>query len=221
MSEPISHETVSELLPWYLNGTLGEAERERVEAHAHFCLICRLELKKERQLQQFVQAAPTVDLSPEAGFDQLTQRLDDPTLSRNRALEGFLAKPWANWSSLGIAPRFAFAALALAALAALLWAGIPNPAPSQAPGYFTLSADPRAENHVDMIFADHVTEIEMRALLGEISGSIVAGPTEIGRYTVRLGNEFSSEGLMEFIQAMNADVRVRFVGPAILKEPAE
>ena len=222
MSELTRHESVNELLPWYVNGTLGDAEHALVEAHVHACLVCHLQLKKERQLQEFVQTAPTVDLSPEAGFDQLTQRLDDPALLSKHALAGFLARPWANWVSLGMTPRFALATLALAAIAALLWGVVPHPVPPHAADYFTLSRESGSANHLDVIFADHVTEPDMRTLLGEINGSIVAGPTQIGRYTVRLDDpSIDGEGLMELISAMSEDHRVRFAGPTLVPEPAE
>ena len=40
-----------------------------------------------------------------------------------------------------------------------------------------------------MIFVQSVTAAEMQQLLDEIDGSIAAGPSDVGRYTVRLETE--------------------------------
>ena len=185
MSEPISHETAQEFLPWYVNGTLPDSEQEVVDAHVRACLVCQLEMKKERRLQELVQSSPTVDLSPEAGFDRLSHRLDR-SRSPERTLSRFLDERWRHWAAFGMSTRVVMATLALAAVAVLLWGALPHSGTPIAPDYITLTGDTGAGGRLDIIFADHVTEPERRGLLGEINASIVAGPTPIGRYTVRL-----------------------------------
>ncbi len=76
MSELMSHETATGLLPWYANGTLTDEERQRIENHVRGCVTCHLELRKERELHELVQSSPTVNLGPEEGFDKLSHRLD-------------------------------------------------------------------------------------------------------------------------------------------------
>ena len=212
------HETVHALLPWYVNGTLEDAERKLVETHLHACLTCSLELKRERQLGESVRAAPTIDISPEAGFARLSHRLDAAGRRGNRPPNNHF---WNDWLRLPTVSRVALATFAVTAVAVLVWGTLPRPATVE-PGYVTLSGTPSAANHLDVIFADQVTETEMRALLAEINGSIVGGPTEIGRYTVRLGDPaLDDEGLRALIREFIADERVQFAGPASLGGPPE
>jgi len=58
------HQTTQELLPWYLNGSLGGGEAEQVEEHLRGCAECRLELEAERLLHS---AYIVSELPPDAG----------------------------------------------------------------------------------------------------------------------------------------------------------
>ena len=219
MIEKDLHETVQALLPWYVNDTLEDAERQLVEAHVHACLTCRLELKKERQLGDFVRTAPTIDLSPEAGFARLNHSLD---ASRNRGTRHPENRLWSGWLGLSTGSRVALATFAIAAVAVLLWGTLPRPATVDEPGDVTLSGGASTANHLDVIFAERVTDTQIRGLLAEINGSIVEGPTEIGRYTVRLDDPaLDDERLRALIRDIIADERVQFAGPATLGEPQE
>jgi anti-sigma factor RsiW len=57
------HQRVSELLPWYVNGSLSQRERERVEAHLKDCHRCQEEERTCRLTAGTVksagEAAPT------------------------------------------------------------------------------------------------------------------------------------------------------------------
>jgi hypothetical protein len=55
----------------------------------------------------------------------------------------------------------------------------------------------------------------MQTLLDGIDGEIVAGPSELGRYSVRVANdEMAGPELTELLRALTADPHVRFVGRA-------
>ena len=219
MSKLTSHESAHELLPWYVNGTLEHAERKLVEAHVQDCLTCHLELEKERELRELVKATHAVDVSAEAGFHRLSRRLDNGAYPCNHSFKRALAD-W--WKNSAITSRLALATCSLAAVGALIWGTMPLLVTPLESEYLALTGTARVENQVDIIFADDVTETEIRALLSEINGSIVAGPTQIGRYTVRLEDTtLYHEGLTALIRVMSADDRVRFAGPAILGEPDE
>lgn len=68
MTQPaLSHP--SELLPWYVNGTLDGEELREVEEHLRSCLACRREVEELRELRQGVQqAAPQ---PPPGGLERL------------------------------------------------------------------------------------------------------------------------------------------------------
>ncbi len=52
----------------------------------------------------------------------------------------------------------------------------------------------------------------MQELLDDIGGEIVAGPSELGRYSVRVAGDQPNG---ELLAALAADPRVRFAGPAL------
>ena len=225
MSEPMSHETVNGLLPWYATGTLADDERQYVADHVSACLTCHLELKKERELHELVQSSPTVNLGPEEGFDKLSRRLDDSGRGGRRAPVEPLA--WAmerllgQWLAYASATRFSIAAVVLlAVVGALSWRTVPQAVVLDDPAYVTLtSGSVSAGNVLDIVFADHVSELELRALVTEIDGSIVAGPTAVGRYRIRVRDgAVEDAGLTNLIRALSRDERVRFAGPSFVDE---
>jgi hypothetical protein len=195
---PLSHTRAFELLPWLINGTLAGTDREFVEEHLRACIVCRRELKEQQRLHAAVRARRTVDVSAEAGFDRLDRELD-AARARNRP----------HWHArYAKAAPFAMAAAAgVALLAVLLWF-TPLPDLDRA-GYETLATTPADTALIDVVFADETTAAEMQELLDEIGGEIVAGPSELGRYSVRLAG---GKATREHLDALAADPRVRFAG---------
>jgi hypothetical protein len=69
---------------------------------------------------------------------------------------------------------------------------------------------------LDIVFVDETTAAQMQELLDDIDGEIVAGPSELGRYSVRVaGKQPSRESLGDLLGFLAADPRVRFAGPAL------
>lgn len=203
--EPLPHTRAFELLPWLINGTLAGAEREAVEQHVRACIVCRRELKEQQRLHASVRARRTADVSAEAGFDRLDAELDaaaDAARLRWRI-------PYAT------AAKFAVATAAgVAVLATLLWL---TPLPNlDRDGYQTLATPPADAALVDIVFADETTAAQMQDLLADIDGEIVAGPSRLGRYSVRVaGDQSSDQQLNKLIGVLAADPRVRFAGPSL------
>jgi len=70
------HQEISELIPWYLNGSIGDHERQRVEAHLLLCVLCRDDLARERRVYQGMTADTAVEYMPAASLRRLQARLD-------------------------------------------------------------------------------------------------------------------------------------------------
>ncbi len=204
---PLPHIRAFELLPWLINGTLAGAEREAVEQHVRACIVCRRELKEQQRLHASVRARRTADVSAEAGFDRLDSELDAEA-------EADAARP--RWRiRYATASKFAVAAAAgVAVLATLLWL---TPLPNvDRESYQTLATPPADAALVDIVFADETTAAEMQDLLADIDGEIVAGPSRLGRYSVRVASDPSSDQQLDkLIHVLAADPRVRFAGPAL------
>lgn len=202
---PLSHTRAFELLPWLINGTLEDGERDAVEQHVRACIVCRRELKEQNALRAAVRARRTVDVSAEAGFDRLDRELD--------AVPGAAQSRWR--IRYGSAAAFALATAAgVAVLAVLLWF-TPLPGLDRG-GYETLATPPAEGALLDIVFADDTTAAQMQELLDRIDGEIVAGPTEVGRYSVRVvGDQAKRRKLDELLRVLAADPHVRFAGPSL------
>lgn len=204
----LSHDRAFELLPWLVNGTLAEADREAVEEHTRACIACRRELKEQQRLNVAVRARRTADVSAEAGFDQLDRELDDAA-----STHPFWRKHYA-----AVAPFAVAAAAGVAVLAILLWFTPPPNLGGQT--YSTLATAPTGEAVLlDVVFTESATAAEMQALLDDIGGEIVAGPSALGRYSVRVADTRANDArLTELLGTLAGDRRVRFAGRS-LTEP--
>jgi anti-sigma factor RsiW len=71
------HQRVEQLLPWYANGTLAEAERRTVEEHLAGCPACRAELAGCRDLARAIDELGEVAPSPHPiQLSRLLARID-------------------------------------------------------------------------------------------------------------------------------------------------
>jgi hypothetical protein len=171
--------------------------------------MCRRELKELERLRLAVRSQPTLHLSAEGGLDQLQRQLDRETARRPVPRDA------------GYAPFFRFAAVAtvgVAFLGALLWLApsVPNRA-----GYTTLATQPDAQRaQIDLIFDQQTAVADIQALLQTVDGEIVAGPSELGRYGVRIrGGSATDTEVMALIEKLARDPRVRFAGRAFTESP--
>lgn len=208
------HDTVVELLPWFVNGTLGEQEETLVERHVHECVQCFSLLQQERRLHGLLGAeSPAAIASAVHGFERLRPRLGpdaDPAGGRpgrrRRRAEGFALA----------------AGLAAIAVTVLIWQGLDDAELTGAGGFETLSEPaPAMVRTVDIVFTPELLETEMRSLLRERGAVIVNGPTELGRYTIRLDRVADDVALDALVEQLRSDPRVRFVGPSFINEGAQ
>lgn len=197
---PSEHEHAFVLLPWLANGSLAAAEREIVELHVRSCITCRRELKEQQRLLSALQMQPTIHVSAQNSFERLTDTLDE-------------REPPARESVYAPLLRFgAVATVGIALVMLLFW--IAPQAPGQG-GYATLADSSAAARtaQIDIVFTRETTAPEIATLLTSIGAEIVAGPTEIGRYGVRLTRSRSSDAdLARALERLVGDPHVRFAG---------
>ncbi len=187
------HQRVWDLLPWYVNGSLAERERERVEAHLAACLRCQDEERVCRSLAGVVAAVGEVAPAPHpVQFQRMLARIEESeTESAGRwrllaPLRGLVrATPRPLRGAL-----VAQAAVILLLIGFLAWSlQRPGTAPNLQPAYRTLSnpeAAPVPTVRLRVMFSPQATEKEIRELLHGIHGEITAGPSPSGAYTVEV-----------------------------------
>jgi anti-sigma factor RsiW len=191
------HEEIFELFPWYLNGTIAEPERQKVDGHLRVCATCRDDLARERDLYGAISAESSLEFIP-ATFSRLQARLDalspersaprDPAVHQPVGRHGILRRrgsmPWR---------RFAAAAGAILGLGSLSlvsadrWVQI-RALPSE---YRTVTTPTtRAPDEViRAVFSPAITLVELQAILDEAQLRIISGPTEAGVYSLAATSE--------------------------------
>lgn len=194
------HEDVWDVLPWYVNGTLAQAERATVEAHLGVCRECRTELERCRGLSRALHAEEAPDWVPSAAhFAGIVGRLDAlaATAQRPAAMPAGTRKGMATllgWFDGTPGPvRWAMAvqAVVVVVLAAAL---LERPAPYgtlTSPAETPATAGPR----VQMVPASDMSEGELRKLLHAAGATIVHGPSAAGVYTLSLSGPTVEEAL--------------------------
>lgn len=201
----LEHDNAYELLPWLVNGSLAAAERDSVDTHVRSCIVCRRELKELERLRLAVRGQPTLHVSADGGLDRLHHQLDREAAASRPPVRRVQA----------YAPFFRFAAVAsvgVAFLGALLWLA-PN-LPNQ--NYRTLATQPSEQQaQIDLIFEQQIAVADIQTLLHTVDGEIVAGPSDIGRYGVRIhGGSATDAEIATLVERLAHDPRVRFAGRA-------
>jgi hypothetical protein len=190
--DALEHMEITALIPWYVNDSIGERERQRVEAHLLVCTHCRDDLALERSVYQGMTAETAVEYMPAASLKRLQARLDgiDSAASVDVPADVPAEAPAENsrrrsmpWQGL-MAASVAVMAVALSLLAADRW--MQFRAHTAAPNYYTVTTSaPRAPNEViRAVFSPTVTLVEVQTMLDEAQLRIISGPTEAGVYSL-------------------------------------
>jgi len=187
------HEEITVLIPWYVNGTLGEHERQRLDAHLLLCANCRDALTQEQRVYRAVTAESAVEYMPAASLKRLQARLDGVVAAASAdtppggtpevpagAKPGRRAMPWQGLMAASVA----VIAVALSLLATDRWMQSRTPSPKAA--YYTVTTPAaRAPGEViRAVFSPTITLIELQAILDAAQLRIISGPTEAGVYSL-------------------------------------
>jgi len=180
---------VLDSIAWYPDAGLSDEQRGAVEAHAAGCTSCRDEIA-----MLLGGEPPSLDLPDAEGvLERIWSRIDASELEPGPAslpTSGRAAPPrrtaggFRGFRSSSLA---AAAALVLVAAAGFVVARVLAPAE---PVYQTASAETTASAaggpELDVVFEGEASAASLAAALRAIEGEIVAGPSRLGRYRVRL-----------------------------------
>jgi hypothetical protein len=157
---------------------------------------------------------PTLSWSAEEDYDRLARRLDVPGPSASRSRLPRWMPPHFTAGKARRPLRLGGAAAVATALAVVIWLGVSNLSDDDRADFMTLTQENGPPGiFVDIVLAPGLSEADMRALLQDIGGTIVVGPSAVGRYTVRLNRRGDATGDRNaLIASLQADPRVRFAG---------
>jgi hypothetical protein len=207
------HLDISALIPWYVNGSIGERDRQRVDEHMALCVHCRKELARDRWIHDRMTGENAVEYIPVASLNRLQARLDDihsepaePPMADTAPAPETPRHGSMPWQGL-MAASIAVMAVALSLLAADRWLQLG--ARGAAPAYHTVtSAAPRIPDEaIRAVFSPTITLIELQGILDEAQLRIVSGPTEAGVYSLAVK---SRQSVSSSLALLRSHAQVRF-----------
>lgn len=203
-SESCVNQAMTDVLPWYVNGTLSDEERRVFENHLAACAACRREVAVLRQL-----AVVLHEQAPVPSGD-----LYDRTIARLKP-RGWRRLFQSVRQILIPVPTYAWVALVaelviIVALAAVL---------ASRGSLSTLSEPPRRPSpavQVQVIFSKGATVGQIQDVLTSLKARIVDGPTPRGIYSVEisLGAGAIVPTADEALRKLRASPLIEFVGGA-------
>ncbi|MGF1528098.1 MAG: anti-sigma factor family protein [Candidatus Competibacterales bacterium] len=211
------HRQVWELLPWYVNHTLDEAERSLVERHLKSCLICRQELQQLRQTGRQVRNGTPTPEDIERSLQAIQGRIATQRGARPRpwrALASHLGQAWdvLRGGHPAMAGLVALQAVLLVALGlTLVFSTTIDP---QSGTYETLTSAAERSNpaaHWQIVFDDAMPMGRVQTLLHGLEARIVDGPSTGGMYTLALGEEIDAATASQYLEQLHQTPGVLFV----------
>jgi anti-sigma factor RsiW len=209
------HQEVSGLIPWYVNDTLSDTERQKVDAHVGSCAVCRDDLAVHKRILEGINAQPALDYMPMASLKRLQARLDAAQTQAAappiQPLEpGRSDAPWRGWMAASIAAM----AVAIGLLAADRW--VQFEARAKQPNYRTVTtAIPRPQGEViRAVFSPSITLVELQTILDEAQLKIVSGPTEAGVYSLASNSTLTVRSSLALLRRHST---VRFAEETLLE----
>lgn len=184
------NERFEELLPWYVNGSIGAEDRAFVEAHLEQHPELRSELDWYRSLQRRVQEnAPTVPATIGLARTMRLIQGDRPT---------FAERVQAFFGNLGMRPAYALAGLAVVAVQGGFIFQLLGSVHDNADEIRALHAMRVEEGPMLKIsFAPDAKEADIRMLVMQVRGELAGGPGQLGDYYLRVPAGSQDEALKQ------------------------
>jgi hypothetical protein len=190
----MKHSEVLELLPWYVNATLDEQERQTVEAHVAGCSECAAELESLVAMRRMVVSAGVAGPGPSPlmlnrALEQIEEyeRVKSHQEAAPRRAESGFWKKMVDWWQL--TPAFTRIAIA-AQLILVVSLGVTVVYQRTHPSVIYVPlAGPSSDElgaTFSVKFSQGATEQEIRQALTAVDGEIIAGPSALDLYTIRL-----------------------------------
>jgi hypothetical protein len=204
---------IADLFPWYLNGTLGARDRQRVDGHLRECSACREELAKERRIYEEMAVKPSVEYMPGPSLKRLQAAISgqgaEHTVSRPAVVRRLL--PWRGLAAASIV----VAAVAVAFLTANNRWGY-----SRGADYHTVTTSTARppDEVIRAVFAPTIMLAGLQGILAEAQLRIISGPTEAGVYSLAAT---SRRPVSASLALLRTHPEVRFAESTQREQPAD
>ncbi|TBR39480.1 MULTISPECIES: anti-sigma factor family protein [Dyella] len=190
-----------EAMPWVLQDVASEDQDQWLMEHMAQCEDCRAEFAQQSRLRQAMSLPSDVPVDVHAGLRRLMARLDAPQA------ESLPATRRTGWITRALAAAVVMQAIGIGALGMRLWSE-----PS-APGNFRTLSDPVVTTQAGAIHVvpeTGMTLADWNALLQQQHLQIIAGPNDVGAYTLAPTN-----GRPADVASLRATKGIRLAEPAL------
>ena len=209
------HRQAWDLIPWIVNDSAPESERQAVQAHLESCADCRQELEFQRQLHAAMAQHSAPDVDARDSWQRLRSRLETaagPAAAARGARR--LPRRAGNGGMSWLIAAMVVQAIGLGALG-VAWVSRVS-APASVAGYpavyRTLSAPqavvPAATMRV--VFAPELTMAQLQAVLADARLQVRAGPNEVGVWTLGPAGDSNRAATDTALRELRASSQVRF-----------
>lgn len=181
-----------EAMPWVLQDSATQKQREWLQSHLARCGSCRAEFAQQNRLRRAVALPADVVVDANVGLKRLLSRLDAP----GQQDAGHAARSGNRWSRVLIAVVL-IQALGIGALSMQWWSTSDNPS------YRTLSQAPSlpAAGAIRVVPDAGMTLADWNALLHTLRLQVVSGPNAVGAYAVAPTDSSSSAQALQQLRA--------------------
>lgn len=159
---------VQELLPWYVNGTLEEAEKQAVDEYLADHADAREDLEFLTTVRNTLQQR-SVQSPGELGLKRLQRRIAQDRKATQKS----------RWWQPALAVAALVVVLVQGGLLVNLWRGSETT-------YQPAGGPTETGAIIQIQFVEDATERQIRTSIQSVGGSIVAGPGALGVYRVRI-----------------------------------
>jgi anti-sigma factor RsiW len=211
MNDTSVHRHTWDQIPWMVNGTLPEGERQAVQLHLAGCADCRAELEFQRRLAASLETGSACEIDSQESWKRLRARIDVAGRSerprhvqrRSRGLSG----EWIPW----LVAAMVVQAIGLGVLGTVIWSKPAAPLASSGV-YRTLSAPeaPTGSATIRVVFAPGMSVGNMQALLAAAGLQVQSGPSSAGAWSVGPARDSNRSATQWSLQQLRDSPDVRF-----------
>jgi hypothetical protein len=167
-----------EAMPWVLQNTATQEQRDWFDQHLEHCESCRAEFAQQSRLQRAMSLPSDVSVDAEAGLQRLLGRLDTPAPVQQEEAPRVRT---GSWFTRALVAAVLLQAIGIGALGLKLgWSG-------QNASYRTLSQAPAMTaptGAIRVVPDTSMTLADWNTLLHSLQLQVVGGPNDVGAYTV-------------------------------------
>ncbi len=179
-------------MPWVLQNSATQNQREWLKNHLAHCESCRAEFAQQSRLRLAMSLPSDIAVDANVGLTRLLGRLDTPDPQEVR-----FSSRSGNWLSRALVAAVLIQALGIGALGVKLWR------PGGSPPYRTLSQESlsAAPDAIRVVPDAAMTLADWDALLHALRLQVVGGPNDVGAYTVVPMNSTSTARTLQQLRA--------------------